>query len=158
MGRSGVGVAGCSGPSAVGVWSRLRPSQPAAWTVTATSPPTSIPTPAIHQICQNPAITPTKARFCVTTLVQTTGRDLVARCRDSSRRLTSTRAPRSGMATEKAPTQILAGRSSEVMIGAGRMCRDDRAVSQHLGAVHPGRYLAVGASSSPDAWSLPAGA
>jgi hypothetical protein len=70
--------------------------------------------------------------------------------------LTSTRAPRSGMATEKAPTPILAGRSSEVMIGAGKMCRDDRAVSQHLEAVYPGRYLALGAPSFPDAWSLPA--
>ena len=46
--------------------------------------------------------------------------------------------------------------SSEVMIGAGKMCRDDRAVSQHLEAVYPGRYLALGAPSFPDAWSLPA--
>ena len=42
----------------VGVWSGFKPIQPAAWTDTATSPVASIPTPAIHQMCQNPATAP----------------------------------------------------------------------------------------------------
>jgi hypothetical protein len=84
-----------------------------------TSPLAKIPTPAIHRMCQKPATTPTKAPVCATTCAMATRTDLALRRRKASCRLTITRAASSGMATEKATTQILADRSSDAAVRNG---------------------------------------
>jgi hypothetical protein len=76
-------------------------------------------TPAIHRMCQKPATTPTKADVWATAWVMATDTALVGRWRSDSWRLMTTRAARSGMATEKATTQILADRSSDAAIRNG---------------------------------------
>jgi hypothetical protein len=70
-------------------------------------------------MCQKPATAPTKAHICATTCVMVTSTDLVRRRRKASCRLTSSTAASSGMATEKATTQILADRSSEAAVRNG---------------------------------------
>jgi hypothetical protein len=64
-------------------------------------------------MCQKPATTPTKAHICAITCVTLTTPDLDRRRRKASCRLTRTSAASNGIATEKATTLILAGRSSD---------------------------------------------
>jgi hypothetical protein len=70
-------------------------------------------------MCQKPATTPAKAQVCATTLVTSTTAKLVERPRKISWWLRTSRPARSGMATEKATTQILADRSSEPAVRNG---------------------------------------
>jgi hypothetical protein len=84
-----------------------------------TRPATRTPTPAIQRMCQTPATTPVAAHSCATTLATSTVTALVTRRRKTSWRLTSTRAARRGMATEKATTQMVADRSSDAAVRNG---------------------------------------
>jgi hypothetical protein len=75
-GRSGAAVAGYSSPLGRRRRGRIQVQVAGRVDRHRHQPADQHPHPAIHQMCQNPATTPTKARFCASTLAQTTIRDL----------------------------------------------------------------------------------
>src|SRR6266511_610194 len=84
--RRGYGLVSPGSSPSLGGPSRAcsRRHQPAECTPTPTSPKASIPTPAIHRMCQKPATTPVKADACATTLAVLARTDGVARPRKTS--------------------------------------------------------------------------